>query len=149
MSTEKEKAQVEIAIFMEFLRETALPIDSGSIEKRNPPEPDIYCSHAEEGALYFELVEMCDQNIAIAISKDSQEFFRTSDPTSSILRKKLSRAYQITYPVDLLIYTNGRLVTPDNMIIQKIKRQVERPRGQFRRIWLLGRKGVYLIRDSN
>ena len=38
--------------------------DLATAEKRTPPEPDILCTHRTEGSVAFELVEICDPNLA-------------------------------------------------------------------------------------
>jgi hypothetical protein len=150
MATEQRKSKIEVAIFRQFIDQTALPIDPQSIVKRNPPEPDILCLHEEEGYIAFELMEICDSNLANAMSKEGEgSFLWTSDPTPKVLQKKLSRRYRTNYPVDLLLYTNGRIVTPDNLIIPRVKRMMERSKGQFSRIWFLGAKGAHLVCDLN
>ena len=49
-------ADRELAIFDSFVRLSGLPIDRGSIEKRNGP--DIWCRHEVEGPVAFELSEV-------------------------------------------------------------------------------------------
>jgi hypothetical protein len=61
MSTEQAKGEREVEIFQRFVAASNLPIDLRSIEKREPPEPDILCLHGEHGHVAFELVEICDQ----------------------------------------------------------------------------------------
>lgn len=64
MRTEQDKGNIEKNIFLKFLKISGLPISYESVLKRNPPEPDILCEHKEEGLIAFELVEICDSNIA-------------------------------------------------------------------------------------
>ena len=54
----------EKKIFSLFAEACALPVRPESIEKRNPPEPDILCEIKGEGPVAFEMVELIDQNIA-------------------------------------------------------------------------------------
>lgn len=144
--TEQEKAENEISAFHEFLQKAALPIDPLSVCKRNPPEPDISCFHALEGEIAFEMTEICDHNIAKALSIANTESLWASDPTSRILKKKGSRLYDSS-SVQLLLYTNGRVATPDYLIISNIKRNLKKLKGKFRRIWFMGRREVHLICD--
>ena len=53
----------EIQIFNRFARAAGLTVDETSIEKRNPPEPDILC-RVNGVAQAFELVEIIDQDHA-------------------------------------------------------------------------------------
>jgi hypothetical protein len=49
----------EIDAFRDFLEHSNLAVVPGSIEKRNPPEPDILCRLTDNCQLAFELVEIC------------------------------------------------------------------------------------------
>lgn len=148
MASEHVKGETEVAVFMRFLEASQLPIDPGSIEKRSPPEPDILCTHRLEGAVAFELVEMCDPRFARSIAKSSDGCLRTSDPSANIISKKLRKKYKTDAPIELLCYTAGRIVTPDNVILPTIKPYLRSWRHTFRRAWLLGRKGIYVVWDA-
>src|SRR5437764_8971386 len=54
----------EQKIFLDFAKACRLAIQLDSIEKREPPEPDILCKIAREGAVAFEMVELIDQGLA-------------------------------------------------------------------------------------
>lgn len=69
MTSEHDKGTRELAIFRQFLEVSRLPVDHTSIEKRLPPEPDIFCVHSQRGGLAFELVELCDSNVAQLIAQ--------------------------------------------------------------------------------
>jgi len=145
MRSEQSKGTNEVAVFGRFLALSKLPIDPISVEKRLPPEPDILCRHLSDGPLAFELVEMCDPRLAKAIATASEDYLRTSDPTGDIVGKKLRRKYRTPFPIELLCYTAGRIVTPDSLIVPKARLYLRSWRRVFRRVWLLGRKGVYVI----
>jgi hypothetical protein len=148
MASELAKGEAEVAVFLRFLEASRLPIDRNSIEKRSPPEPDILCTHQSEGAVVFELVEMCDSRLARSIAKASDGYLRTSDPSPNIISKKLRKKYKTAVPVELLCYTAGRIITPDNVILSRIKPYLRTWRHTFSRAWLLGRKGVYVVWDA-
>ncbi len=86
--------------FLCFLAESKLPIEPSSVEKCLPPEPDILCHHKVEGAVAFELVEICDPILAefmSTVTEGGVTYIRTSDPSSgtsyaarTILRLPLS-----------------------------------------------------------
>ena len=148
MAKGQRKSEFEIAIFKGFIEKAGLPIDPQSIVKRDPPEPDLLCLHKDDGYVAFELMEICDSDLTNAMSKEGEgSFLWTSDPTPKVLRKKLSRKYRTDYPLELLLYTNGRVVTPDNLIVPTAKRMIERSKGQFRRTWFFGTQGVHLVCD--
>lgn len=147
MASEHGKGEIEVEVFRRFLGQSGLPIDPSSIEKRLPPEPDILCRHNFEGELAFELVEMCDQNLAKFIAQASEGYLRTSDPSEIVISKKLQRSYETAAPIELLCYA-GRIISPDNLILPTIAPLFESYRHVFRRAWLLGRKGVYVVWES-
>lgn len=151
MNTEQEKAKNEIQVFLDFIACLNLQIDNASVEKRNPPEPDILCRHLEEGLIAFELVELCDSNIASAINKRNPpavDCFYTSDPSIEVITKKMLKKYQSAYLIELLCYTNDRLVTPDDVIIPTIIPYLECNSGQFRRVWFFGKEISGLIYEK-
>ena len=148
MASEKIKGETEVAVFLRFLVASQLSIDPTSVEKRSPPEPDILCIHQSEGKIAFELVEMCDPSLAKSIAAAKDGPIRTFDPAASIISKKLRKSYTADAPIELLCYTAGRIVTPDNVILPTIKPYLRSWRHTFRRAWLLGRKGIYVVWSS-
>ena len=158
MRTDAEKGEIELEFFRRFAALVDLPLDANSAEKRPPPEPDILCKHEQEGYIAFELVEICDPKLAQIITDaaksaaDEPVFVRTSDPSKLILGKKLQKKYLTKYPVELLCYTNGRVITPPDVIIPTIRPLLDSEIGAFRRVWLLGHKRgmdvVYPVWDA-
>lgn len=75
-----DHSRQEVAIFEQFSEACPLRIDLGSIEKREPPEPDIYCRTEEGEELAFELVEIVDSNLAATASQQQglEELLRNS-----------------------------------------------------------------------
>jgi hypothetical protein len=61
MRSEHAKGAEEIKVFLRFVQAVDFPIAATSIEKRDPPEPDLRCIHAIDGPITFELVELCDR----------------------------------------------------------------------------------------
>jgi hypothetical protein len=150
MPTEDEKSEIEIMTFREFAKRHSLPIDLNSVEKRNPPEPDILCQNVDGSFVAFELAEICNNDLAKELNQPTCQFFWTSSRLPDILKKKISKVYRTIHPVDLLLYVDGREITPDNVIIPKIKyqvRSIRRSKIRFKRIWFLGRKQSYLVCD--
>ena len=123
---EEEKAERERSFFAPCLDRSKLPIDPISVESRRPPEPDIFCAHHDDGPMAFELVELCDSDLAKLTSGLSKSgggvgVLWASDPTSGIFQNKLGKTYVSDRAVDLLIYTDGMLVTPDDLILIKLQ----------------------------
>lgn len=149
MSSEITKGEIEKTIFLDFINKSELHIELNSVEKRSPPEPDLLCKYTTGEIITFELVELCDPNIASAPSRASREetgvlFLRTQDPSRFILQKKLSKTYQTDYPIDLLCYTNGRVIAPDDYIVSSLKDTMLEYKTTFQRIWFLGNNCVQI-----
>jgi hypothetical protein len=144
MNAEAEKAERERSVFEAFIQESGIPINPESVESCRPPKPDILCLHGSEGHVAFELVEVCDPNIAQTTSVIGKEggvrFVRGSDPSLDVLRKKLKKTYKSEYPIELICYQDGRTISPDAVILAAIYPLISINNGQFRRIWLLGNK---------
>ena len=49
----------EVRAFTDFVAETGMAVVPSSIQKRNPPEPDILCQLADGTHVAFELTEVC------------------------------------------------------------------------------------------
>ena len=150
MSSEVQKAETELKVFANFLKLARLPISPESVEKRLPPEPDLLCSHDEEGEVAFELVELCDPNLARALASkrpnaDGVEYIRTSDYSGTIVSKKLKRKYISPYPVELLCYTDSRIITPPDVILEILGPLLSSYRHTFTRAWLLSEGEVHRL----
>ena len=64
-----EHTQGELRVFEEFAKACPIDIELPSIEKRQPPNPDIYCRTADGAELFFELVEVVDSGVATVTSQ--------------------------------------------------------------------------------
>jgi hypothetical protein len=151
MRSEDTKGIRELEIFQDFVKRSALRIDPDSVEKRKPPEPDILCKCFDEGIIAFELVELCDPTLAALLNDTNLEleFAYTSDPSVNIIRRKRMRSYQTEYPIELLCYTDGRIVTPEDVIIPTIRLYFEYNAGEFRRVWFLEDSTVEILYDGS
>jgi hypothetical protein len=150
MNSVERQSAIELAVFEEFRKKTALPIVPGSVTKHSgESEPDITCALEGEGAVAFELTEICEDTLAANLSallKGRGEIvLSVSDPSSSIARKKLRKNYRTEYPLELLCYTNARVVATDDMIVASLQRQLDAQKGPYRRVWLLGEKALYEV----
>jgi hypothetical protein len=109
MGSEKDKSKEEVEYFRRFARESNLGIDLDSIEKKEPPIPDILCS-VDGKPRYFELARMCAQDLARHVSQESDKAIWIEDPVERVLDKKLSRNYKGTVKLtnkSKIIRTNG------------------------------------------
>ena len=148
MASEQAEGDVEILIFTDFVKAAGLPIDVTSIEKRMPQEPDLRCLHRDEGPIAYELVEICDPNLAEIFAAPVEKvpaYVRTADPSASIIRKKLRCEYQTDLPIYLLMYTAGRVITPANVILPTVRPCLESWRNVFRGAWLFDGGAVHRV----
>lgn len=149
MGTEQQKAEIELAIFQEFISKAGIDIDSSSVSKPGAQsEPDIFCTLSSGEKVAYELVEICSPDIAATLSKlrdGGAAGLVTCDPTEKALRQKLHKTYRTALSIELLCYTNGRTVSPDDMIYSEVQLWANAIDGPFRKVWLLGEKGVYEV----
>lgn len=149
MGTEQQKAEVELAVFREFISKARIDIDPESVRKSGAQsEPDIFCTLSSGEQVAYELVEICSEDIAATMPKlrnGGTECLATSDPTEKILRQKLHKSYRTTLPIELLCYTNGRTVSSDDQILSEAQLWANAIDGPFRKVWLLGEKGIYEV----
>lgn len=148
MSNESQKGARELEIFATFMRAASISIKPESITKREPPEPDILCQTLDGCQIAFELVELCDPNLASAFANPTlpkNAYVRTTDPTDFNIGKKLGRTYATQHPIELLCYTDGRIGTPTSLIIPVAVRCLQSSANNFRKAWLLCRGQVHVL----
>ena len=150
MTSEYEKGLIELSIFRQFAAQAGLDIIGGDPIKSDPNEgkPDIFCL-LEEGATYFELTEACAPEFVAAVSNGINRHDTPSawhiDVSEETVQKKLEKTYQVSEPVELLIYTAGRTALPDQAIINKVQDVLSNGPGPFSRIWLFGEEVTQLF----
>jgi hypothetical protein len=66
----KDRAQDadELRVFRLFAKAASLPVSLDTVEKRQPPEPDVQCQLEGFGSTRFELVEIVDSGFARSVS---------------------------------------------------------------------------------
>lgn len=144
MSHSSEQSKEELRVFREFVQRSRLPVLPDSIESRLPPEPDIRCELRGEGPVAFELKEICDEGIAKACAdllksgSEDPRYLRPGNPVSRISKKARNKRYETGCPVELLLYTNGRVVLPPDVNIPDIRLRFDTTQHQFRRVWFMG-----------
>ena len=149
MGSEQDKWPRERAAFLEFIAIAGLPIPPDTVQKRSPPEPDLLCQHTLAGTLAFELVEICDPTLAKALAQPGRSrFIATADPSVAIVGKKLGRSYQTPYPIELICYTDGRVVTPVDVLVPTLVPVLSSYSHGFRRIWLLADGEVHVLHSA-
>lgn len=148
MRSEATKGFEEAEVMRRFIERAQLPVDPATIEKRVPPEPDLICVHAIEGSIAFELVNLCDPELAKVVAAGANartDAFSTSDPSTRIVKNKLTKKYVSAQPIDLLIYADGPLITPDDVIIPTIRPILDSAVSPFRKVWFMGEKCTCLL----
>lgn len=154
MGDETEKGEIELIKFQEFLGKSGMPVGGSIVNKQAPPEPDILYWHEQVGCIRFELVEICDWRLAknigdtIKSGNGGVSYIRTCDPTPTIVYQKFIKEYPIGYPIELLCYTAGRVVTPADAMISQMELLAGSQSGPFRRIWLLDKKAHFVWQES-
>ena len=144
MSDNSEKAQRELRVFNEFVDCSDLVVVPKSIENRGPPEPDILCEVRDEGHVAFELKELCDPSIAqicsdlVRENSEESKYVRSANPVGNMSKKARTKQYESDFPVELLFYTDGRIICPPDTVIPTIRRAFDNNRHQFRRVWFMG-----------
>lgn len=144
-SIEAEKRKKEMRVFRDFLNKTKLGIDSDSIRSGDPEnrEPDIMVEAQSGSWIGYELTELCDSGLAEAVSGMHSAAIWTDDPSARILDNKLSKSYLDGVDVNLLIYWDGRTITPDDVAIPTLKNELRGYNGSsFKEIWYLGEESV-------
>ena len=140
------KQQNELAAFVEFSRRMGMESVWLSIRSRPEPEPDLLCTHVHDGPIAFELVSLTDPNIAevqAAGLKAREDAFSTSDPTERIIRNKLTKRYTTTANrIELLIYTDGQIITTDDAIVPTVLSLLDGRVHLFERVWFMGERAT-------
>lgn len=134
------KASSERAVFMKFAEHLGEAELWESVESTQPPMPDLLCVHRVLGPKAFELVAITDPLIArvnAGKAKHGVSQYWTSDPTERIIRKKLGRTYQSEHPIELLIYNDLLVITPDDIIIEIAVNWLGSINHQFRQVWFM------------
>ena len=141
MNRAETKAASERQAFRQF---AALMEESDvwlSVESRAPPEPDLLCTHQTRGQVAFELVAITDPLIAkvnAGFGTSETGSYRTSDPTERIIRKKLGRHYETANPIELLVYNDLLVITPDDQIVEVVNRWLGSKKHRFIHAWFMG-----------
>ncbi len=144
VTSQLAKATNERAAFLLFAKRLGEQNNWSSVSSCEPPEPDLLCVHIANGPIAFELVRITDPNIA-KIQAPGATAFSTSDPSVRIVRDKLKKQYNTSHPIELLIYSEGQVITPDDVIISTIAPWFDAIAHRFRRIWFMGEKEVLCL----
>lgn len=132
----------EQAAFARFIARLGTNSDWTEVSSRPEPEPDLLCTHVTDGPIAFELVSLTDPSIAqiqAAGARARTAALSTTDPSERIIRSKLHKTYKTGAPyIELLVYTDGQIITPDDAIVPTMLPWFDAVRHPFRRIWFMG-----------
>lgn len=154
MRNEQDKYEIERQVVINLNKSVNLKLNKESMYKGNPNvgEPDVCCLCSDE-RVYFEVTEACSPEFAEAIAEAKRSHSRVSsawggDGIEEILLKKLSKTYNVSEPVELILYTDGRNALPDDVLVAKANHLLEGGLGPFRRIWLCS-DGIFELGKRN
>ncbi len=153
MSREENKAKYEKNIFLTFLKASNLSINENTIRsgKHNQKEPDLLCEFKNGEHVAFELGRIRDPILSAAVNSWSPvngEYIRTKDPTETIVIKKLKKKYEVLSPIELLLYKEAPIITPNDVLIPTIKSLCTSINHNYNRIWFMSNE-IELLYGSN
>lgn len=147
MRDSKQQSEHELRIFELFVERSGLPVVAGSIEKWNPPKPDIRCIVEGEGQVGFELSRLCHEEVQSSIARslktgEQSDGMWLSDVIVRTCKKKRRKGkqYIADYPIDLVLYSDG-LVLPPSSAIPTIHYAFLNDPAPFQRVWFMGEPG--------
>jgi hypothetical protein len=167
MSDDEVKAARERASFLEFATVAGLPVVTGTVGSRKPPEPDILCEVQGRGLVAFELVNLIDQGLARMEAQAARGQWADQDqipglwygkPVLEVIREKCRKsgtAYKTPHPIELVVCAGEEEVELMSPSTPEIQERISQLCGMssFQRIWVvkLTRKGnsVWLVYPGN
>lgn len=135
--------------FVRFVERRHQESEWKEVSCRPEPEPDLLCINSLGKGIAFELVSLTDPVIAkiqAAGPKARSNAFSTFDPSEKIVKNKLSKSYKTNaIHIELLIYTDGQIITPDAVIIPTIEPWLSAIQHPFKYIWFMGERETCLL----
>jgi hypothetical protein len=153
MSREETKTKYEQTVFYKFLDRSGIRIDRDSVAKGDhiQREPDFVCSYDNGERVGFELGRLTDPRLRKAVNRwepINGEYIRTSDPSRQIAKSKLIKKYSVAFPVELLLYKEHPIITPDNVILPTIK-PVCHIKHSYSRVWFMSDDSIELLYERS
>jgi hypothetical protein len=115
-----KQSENELRIFKKFAEKCPYPIDFKSIEKRNPPEPDIFCQLSDSTSLTFELVECIDSSLSRSIYNScelAKAFYEQVEKLPKHEKKRIKSHFQILVSV---VFEKGITIRKKRSLIKPI-----------------------------
>lgn len=128
----RNQASNELRIFQEFASIAPIAIDPETIQKREPPEPDMWCHSIDDGDLRFELTEAIDSSIAQAVYGSTQldNLMRKQFEllSSDIKQKLINACIRINYDTNITLNKKKSLLTA---VLDYLKYLPKKADGEF------------------
>ena len=141
----------ELRVFRLFVESAGLAVSPESIQKRQPPDPDIQCELGDHGCTGFELVEIVDSDLARAVGNQLTFQQRLSDAaanhglrglsdglifvsfvhTSTVAQRSGAILRLMVLLQELPAGFRGDIPLPDDAVLRGIVRKVRVTRGEF------------------
>lgn len=153
MNHQEAQEREELDAFRYFAEHFRPDIMLKSIEKREPPEPDILCCVRDEGYVAFEVVSFTNPEIRREVAHllkhpegSGKNYMRLAGPVDvdlqgkpNVLQRKLAKTYKTEYPIELLCYAMEQLIQPPDVVVPTMKVWFENDpnTGPFRHIWYM------------
>lgn len=102
----------EVRVFKKFAKVCPYPIDFDSIEKREPPEPDIFCKFRDGSPIAFEMSECIDEGIARSIF-DPLDLKRALDTELEKLPNKKKQRIKTNFSDAVISVAFGKGISKD------------------------------------
>lgn len=140
-----DKQSRELSSFRAFIERADLEFDASTATNRDPPEPDILCLDKNRRPHAFELVELCDSEIAELYGKRALPAVSTmfvGGPDFSKVERKLTNNYVTEATCHLLCYSDGRTAVPDDILIAELMEIDFSEQSNFHDVWFMGEDQV-------
>lgn len=140
-----DKQNRELSSFREFIERADLEFDASTATNRDPPEPDILCLDKDRRPHAFELVELCDSEIAELYGKRALPAVWSmfvGGPDLSKVERKLTNSYVTEATCHLLCYSDGRTAATDDILIAELLEIDFSKQSNFRSVWFMGENHV-------
>jgi len=113
-----DQAKRELEVFQRFVKLAQLPVELGSITKRQPPEADIRCQFRDGEQAAFELVEICNpknNRFMGSAKRISEMILSTYLALPSLARRAFDERF-INRPISFYFRSDATIATIRNVL---------------------------------
>ena len=146
---DERKAAREMQVFEDFVKRSGLPIDRQSIRKCDPPDRPTCSARCLVNTLRSNSLKcvppkFLERFLTFLRRRVYRNFFgRVILCLKSRKKIKKSKDYRTDYPIELVFYTDDRVVQPPDMSILSIQESFSSDAGRFRRVWFMGEPNLH------